>query len=388
MSNKVAVRRDHEVFVVPETTKGTLVAPAAGNYIIPVGLAAMNQSPSFTDSEEIQNTRDIMDRFQDRMPAGEWSFPIYCRPSGAAGTAPMEKELLEALFGTETIVGATSVTYTQAIEKPSVSIWVKNDHTVFFASGATVSSARFSVATKGALKIDLSGKFMQMGIVGTQDLAAAAIATATTGTVDDASCYSVGGKIEFYDVSAGTVDDNSGAGYTISGVNTTTNVLTFTPGLADGFDIDDTVRPWLPTGTVVGSPVENRKTTASINSVSTNVKKFDISVEDPAAYLEDEITTSDYVEDYVEDTRKISGSIGLVFRANDAKYFIDNVAGANIPLSLVVGTTAGSIVTISMPNCSLDVPKTQDSSPTVALDIPFVALGNTTGEDSMSIAFT
>lgn len=386
--NDVAVRRAHKCFVVPETTKGTLAVPSAGDYIIPVGIATLKQNPSFTNSEEIQNTRDVMDRFQDRMPAGAWSIPVYCRPSGSAGTAPMEDELLEALFGTETIVGGTSVTYTQAIEKPSVSIWLQVDHTVFFASGATVSALKLALAGKGALKLDFSGKFMEMGHVGTQDIASAISLTDTTWTVDDASCYSVGGLVEMYDVSGDTVYDNSGSGYAITAVDTAANTITVGTGAENAMDIDDIIRPFLPTGTEVGDPIENRKGVAKIDAVSTNVRKFDINIDDPCVYLEDEITTGDYPTDYVEDDRKINGSLGLAFRKNDSKFFKDNVTGASPALSIVIGNTAGSIVTINMPNCSLDVPEWSDSKPTININMPFVSLGNTTGEDSMSMAFT
>lgn len=386
-ANSIAVRRNIDVFVIPETTKGALVVPAAGNYIIPVGMPELNQTPSYTESDEIQNSRDTLDRFQDRMSAGTWSMSVYCRPSGTAGTAPMEKTLLLSHYGAETVSASTSVTYSQAIEKPSFSIWVRIDHTMRFCAGATVSDLKISPSTKGALQFDFSGGFMTSGVVGTQDLSAAIVALDTTFTPDDASCYSVGGLVEFYDVSADTVDDNSGAGYAITGVNTTTNVVT-TSAIASAFDVDDMVRPFLPTGTKVGTPIENRKATTQINSISTNVRKFDISVNDPCAYQDDEMTTSGAVEDYVPDRRKIDGTISLVMRKNDAKYFVDNLDdGALVPLTLVVGDAAGSIVTITMPQSALDVPSTVDSAPTVGLDMPFTSLGNA-GEDSMTITFT
>jgi len=385
MTNAIAVRRDLEVFVVPETVKGTLVAPSAGDFIIPAGMPAINQTPAFTPSEEIANTRDVLDMFQDRNPPADWSIQIYCRPSGAAGTAPMEDALLEALFGTKTVVGSTSVTYSQAILKPSVSIWIRFNHTMRFVAGATVSKMAMNPATKGGFMIDLSGQGMQSGVVGTQDLAAGITISDTTFEVDDASLYSVGGLVEFYNVSAGTVDDNT-TGYVISAVNTTTNIIT-TSTIGSGFSIDDICRPFLPTGTTVGDPLENRQVVASVNSLTTNVKKFDVSYDDPCIYQEDEITASGYPEDYVEDVRKISVGLTILFRQNDAKYFVDNNAGTEVPLSLVVGTVAGSILTVSIPKAKISVPVVTDSAPTVSLDMTAEALG-TSGEDSLTMAFT
>lgn len=387
MTNEIAVRRNLKVFFVAETTIGTLVPPTTNDALYAAGFPSINQTPSFTNSLEIQNTRDVMDRFQDRISPGNYTLPVYIRPSGTAGTAPMEDALLLALFGTKTIVGATSVTYSQAIKKPSGSLWIQYDHTVLFGRGVTVSQATSSAANNGAKMVEFSGQFMQLGVVGTQDLAAAITATDTTFEVDDASCYNVGGLVEFYDVSADTVDDNTSAGYTITAVNLTTNVIT-TSAIGSSFDIDDICRPWLPAATEVGSPIENRKTIVSINSVNKNVTKFDITLNDPCVYQENEITISDYVEAYVEDERNISGSIGVKWRRNDTAFFTDNVVGAEIPLSLVVGTVAGSIFTENYPKCSIDVPTTSDDSPTVILDMGFVALGNTTGEDSATWVFT
>lgn len=385
MTNAIAVRRDLEVFVVPETTKGTLVAPGAGDFIIPVGMPVINLSPSFSPSDEIANTRDKLDSFQDRNPPGDWSIPVYCRPSGTAGTAPMEDSLLEALFGTKTTVGGTSVTYSQAMLKPSVSIWMRFNHTVRFMSGCTVSKMTLGPQTKGGFKFDLSGQGMATGVVGTQELAAAITATDTTFEVDDASLYSVGGLVEFYNVSAETVDDNT-TGYVITAVNTTTNIVT-TSAIGSPFSIDDICRPFLPAGTTVGDPLENRQAIANVDSAAKNIVKFDINYDDPCVYQEDEITSSGNVEAYVEDVRTISVGLTLKFRQNDAKYFVDNNAGAEVPLSLVVGTAAGSILTIAMPVAKLNVPTITDAAPTINLDMTAEVLGSS-GEDSFTMAFT
>lgn len=383
--NAITLRRNLTVFVMPETTAGTLVVPSASGLLIPVGLPIINQTPSYTDSDEIKNTRDTLGRFQDRMGVGTWNLSVYSRPSGTAGSAPQEANLLTTLLGLETVTASTSVAYTQMMEKPSVSIWVLYDNTLRFCAGATASDLKISAETKGALKLDFSGEFMTSGVVGTQGLAAAVVALDTTATCDDASCFSVGGLVEFYNVSADSVDDNSSAGYTVTAVDVNTNVITVSPAIASAFSIGDVIRPFLPAGTEVGTPIENRKSIININSVATNVTKFDISINDPAVYNDSEIAP---IESYISDRRKIDGSISLLMRQNDAKYFIDNLNdGMQVPLSLVLGTEAGSIVTVSMPTCAVDVPTITDSAPTIGLDMPFTALGSA-GEDSLSITFT
>ena len=229
MANTIAIARNQKIFAVKETVRGTLVPPATGNLIIAAGMGSINQQPSFTNSPEINASRDIINRFQDRTPPGSWSFPVLLRPSGTAGTAPQEDVLMECLLGTKTVTSETSVVYTPALEKPSFSIWMKKDHTVFFGSGATVGSAKFSLATKGGATVELSGKFMKMGWAGTDTTVGTIASAATAITVADARKFTVGARFEF--VEAGVAKNNSGAGYAVTAVDTDTNTLTIgSPG--------------------------------------------------------------------------------------------------------------------------------------------------------------
>ena len=102
MSNTIAKARNQKVFCIKETVKGTLVFPASENIVVAAGYATVNQQASFTDSEEIQESRDILERFQDRFSPGSWTIPMYLRPSGAAGTAPDGDVLFECLMGIKT----------------------------------------------------------------------------------------------------------------------------------------------------------------------------------------------------------------------------------------------------------------------------------------------
>jgi hypothetical protein len=73
------------------------------DFIRPVGNAVINQTPAFSDSEELQNTLDVLDQFQGATPAGTWSLTMYLRPSGTIGVAaanlPQGSVLLQSLQG-------------------------------------------------------------------------------------------------------------------------------------------------------------------------------------------------------------------------------------------------------------------------------------------------
>lgn len=381
----IALIREQEVFAIKETTAGTLQAPTAGSFIIAAGVAKVNQPESYTDSAEIINSRDVIDRFRDRTPPATWSIPLYLRPSGSAGTAPQEAALLECLMGTETVSGGTSVTYSQALTKSTFSMWLKHDHTVFNCRGCTVDQATLALASKDGARLDMSGQGMQMGWAGTDNVNGTVSISATSVVVDDAKKYTVGALIEF--VESGVVKNNSDSGYEVTAVNVATNTLTISPGAEEEIDDDSVIRGWLPTGTEVGAPVTAREGYVQIASSTVVVNKVDLTINDPAKFLDDEMTATGYVESKVEQTRDISGNISVYFDEDDLSYFYDGRQNTSVDMDIIIGSTAGSIITINLPYTSLIMPEEAESDPTLAISMPFKALGSS-GEDSMSIVFT
>jgi len=75
----IGVSRKQRVFAVVESTVGTIVFPATADFIRPAGDAVLNQNPGFTDSEEKQDTLDVLDRFRNAVPPGEFTLPMYLR---------------------------------------------------------------------------------------------------------------------------------------------------------------------------------------------------------------------------------------------------------------------------------------------------------------------
>ena len=384
MANYTAIARIQSVFVVEETTKGVLVPPTNTDLVIAAGMASINQQPSFTNSSNVRNSRDVLERFQDKTPPSEWSCPVYVTPSGVLGTPPQESVLLKSLLGKETINAGVSVVYSPALTKPSFSMWLKKDHTVFHHSGCTVGSGKFSLATKDGAKLELSGQGMKMGWAGTDETAALAAESAVSVVVLDAKKYTEGALIEF--VESDVVKNNSGAGYEVTDVNTTTNTLTIADGLEEEIASGSVVRGWLPDGTETGAPLSSRKGYATIDGVDFPVQSMDCNISDAPKYLDDEITQSGYVEDYAETERNVSGTAKIYFRQDDVGYFHDGLNSVSRELEMVIGDTAGSIVEIAQPNASLSVPSIEEADPTVALSMPYVGLG-TDGEDSISITY-
>src|SRR4030042_1617180 len=100
IGNNIGLSRKQRVFVVLEDTPGTLQWPNATlDFVRPAGNAVINQAPTFSDSQELENTLDTLDQFQDAMPPGEFTLPLYIRPSGTLRTAPQGAPLLQSIQG-------------------------------------------------------------------------------------------------------------------------------------------------------------------------------------------------------------------------------------------------------------------------------------------------
>lgn len=381
-TNIIGIARQQTVFAVKETTKGTLAFPAAAApLIVPAGYISLNQNPSFTNSEEIKNSRDLLSQFQDMTPAGTFSCPIYARPSGALGTPPMGDVLFESLLGLKTVNASTSVVYSPAMTKPSFSLWAIQGHAMFFAAGCVAESMKISAANKGGVKFDISGSFLQMGWSGRDAVKTAASLGASQVFCYDAAKYTVGAVLQNI-----TKSDHATVGYTVTAVDTVADTITVSPVLAMAWAVDDVLQPYLPAGTSVGTPLESRKTAISFGGTSRILAQLDLSYDDKVKMLDDEISTTGYPGDYVEDARKVTGTAKAHFRQNDMQQFVDGFASNQQAIVATFGTVSASKLVVTLPNCKLQVPQVSVSAPVLDLSVAYTGLG-TTGEDSINLTW-
>jgi len=387
MSNTVARAIVQDCFAVPEAIKGTAVFPtAATQRVVTAGTADINQQAAFTDSEEIINSLDLIERFQDQIGAGSWNVPMYLSPSGTAGTAPMGNTIIESLMGVAINDPGVSEAFSQAITKPSFTLWVKKSHTVFAAIGACAEAGKLNFTNKGGSKFDLSGGFMQLGWAGTDTLDGASSSTEVV--VTNAKLFTAGMYVSF-GTGAG-LNDNANAGYRIASIVQATNTLTMDDTITE--DSGTSIQGFLPTLARVGAPLENKNLTITFEgdtggAVSKNLKSLTVDINSPVAWQTDEITTSGHVSEYIEDRRSIKLSLDVLFREQDLTYFYDATQNTKVNVIAVNSGGTGSICTVNLPYCELEIPSVTTSMPTVSLSIAGIALGSS-GEDSCSIVFT
>lgn len=446
----IGIARKQRVFATMESVLGTLIFPVGTtDFIRPAGNAVMNQNPEFSDSEELQDTLDVLDRFQNALPAGHWSLPMYLRPDGAKGI--QGKVLFEALqhgceatvtavvavnvttttaatVGINTVsggllpekgvvkIGAEKIQYngiirasrsttvatltncvrgyasttaathdaTQAVSvesvffsqdssSPSFSLWIETDHFVQGMSGCSVDEASFEVTNEGAVKVTFSGQGMNMFFAGAATVTATALATNVHIHVADAKRFTEGAYIYI-------VGGNKYA--TIATVDSVNNVLYISTAIGAAAT-GDTIRGYLPPGTVIGEPIESRNTSVEIDGISAKIKSGTLTARTTKKYLIDEVGT-DHPEEFLEEQREITSDLTVYFKKSNAKYFTTGLEGDEATFRITFGDEAGSILDLYMPKVSLQVPEINFASPAVELRMPAKALG-TVGEDSLEI---
>jgi hypothetical protein len=384
MANE-ALMRAQTVIAVKETTSGTLAFPATDGSavaLLATDYAGINQDAPLQDNPEIQDTRDVLDQLVDKRQPGSWSIPLLLRPGGSLGSVPQDDVLWDCFMGTKTVNAGTSVVYAQAKNKDSFSLWVKKDHTIFFAKGCVVEQLGLALNRNGGVGLDWSGRFMWMGWAGETTADGAASESDTAITVADAKAFSVGARIE----NTTDEDDNSGEGYEVTAVDVSTETITISPAVpAGGWADGATLKGFLPSTTTVGSPVESRDTTIDFGSESSKaINSLSLTLNDPVAFV-DEIT--DCPEGYIEALRSLEASVGVYFRKADVPYFYDAYNDSTVAMTVNFGDTEGYQLALALPYTSLSVPQVNPQAPAVMLNISCKGLGSS-GEDSMSATFT
>lgn len=85
------------VFACIEDVTGVLQKPTAADYIVPRGNASMNQVPTSSASEELSESLNVIDHFQDAVDPGEASIPMILRLPSDGGRMQGHALMLAAM---------------------------------------------------------------------------------------------------------------------------------------------------------------------------------------------------------------------------------------------------------------------------------------------------
>jgi len=382
-----SLANEERVFVKKETVEGVLEYPGAANAVLVTGAMGVGSEIEFIDDAQLRGGRSRLRPIKGRTHPGSWSMTTYAKPSGALGVVPETDVLFECLMGKKEINSGVSVVYSldSSLNLPSFSLWVKKGHTVFALEGCTVNQAELNISGGEIVGVNWSGNFMQW-YRGGYALTTAIVATsATTLTVDDATRFSGPNRMK---ISIGD-DTNTGAGYTVTAINYTTKVITFSPGLVGAGEASGAVvQGWVPaTSTEVGSPIHGKITDVTIDTFPATLLSSRVSIVNNLKYYEDEMNGEWFANAYgTTGFRQIEGSLGLFFRKHVSTYFYKSEYQIQGALLIKCGPSAGNFMEVSLPHIEYRTP-TLSGDEEVLMDIPFIAVATAALDDEASITF-
>ena len=390
--DEVANINDKAVLIVEQAAVGTEQKPAAANSVTPLrpGMTGL-QAPQFITSDEIlgesyDEGEDIFTGFN----LGDGRLPTYVKPNGL-GIVPEVGILFKLLFGKQAVTAGTSVVYT--LRSPSddevvATAWHRRGHTVSRYIDLYVSGATFTIsATKdgqGLLQAE-----WRLGYL--RELQTVSDTVKTARLVNAAGILAVDTPKNLYDGGYVTIkgDDNTGAGFKITGVAATG----FTPMPTAGvpaLEVGDAIRPWWPGGSRRGTILASRRGVASWGAGYPDlpIKTFSISMELNPTETEPvmQATGADYPKGYGFGTRQVTfqGTVDWTpayetfrRRANDAD---------KLDFSVEVGTVAGRKVKFELNEAQILVPEVQDGTTNEILSFSGKA-NPTVGNDTVQVSF-
>lgn len=366
LSDNIALDRESVGWIKKQTVFGTEVKPAAANQFLIAGEGSIVQQQGFIEDAQRRNTHSALKRFGGRFEAGRAEIPIYIKPSGTLDVPPEASEFLEGLFGREVITASTKVEYLLSRVSdifPSYTLWVKNGHFVYRCIGLIVEQGTFPLRANNSpeslSQVRAICTFAEMRWTGT-DLANETIPSTpaqTDLTVEDARKFTVGSYIQKRDQSTLVVDDNSGAGFQVTAVNYTTNVLTISPGITD-VNTGDQIEPWTPANAAeVGDPIHGRLGAATLGGVTLPLLSGEISLVNNFKVLNEEKNGLQFANRFLRRImREVRVRAEVYFDANTSRYFHSSRNQVQANLVFPWGDTATKRFTVTVKNVEFNTP--------------------------------
>ena len=381
----VSLAREQAVFVVVESTFGTLVVPSATDAVFVTEQMDHPGGPEFLDDEQIRDTATHTSQLKGRWNPGSWNLTMYNKPSTGATTAPEIDALLEGLFGASSTTASDRVRYTLGTSYNSYSIWRKIGHTVYQLAGCVVQQGVFRIAGNEFTTVQFSGQYARRYWAGSSTAQSAVSATDTTVTVGSghAERFSTGSYIQL-----GT-DTNSGSGYRITSINKSTDVLTFTPAAASGCSSGDTIRGYYPSSsTEVGDPIYGKLGQATLDSGSFAILSAVVTVNNNIKLYTDEKNNSLYVSEYgAPNRRRIMVEMEAYHYKDYTKFHdgVDNQTQYNIVIPS--GDTVPYIHTWTIPRFELNADTVPTGDEEQVVTLSGYAVGTSTGDDEATLVY-
>jgi len=381
LDNSIALVRQTTAFAKLETAWGVLAMPAAADALAPLAVPTATQPESFTPSAEITGSRSLISRFRDKTPAGSWSLAFYPRPAGSAGAKPAEAAILKAALGAETVNAGASVVYTPALELPSFSLCFREGHSMRFVSGCVVENLALSLESKGALRMEASGKFKQALLAGSEETASGSTTTVINLAAGGARLFDAGAYVQ-----VGS-DDHAGQGYLITSVDEGADTITLDTALSGAPAAGVLVKGFLPAPSLGGAPVASQTGTLTLAGAQLLITSGTVTVANSIKMVEEEVSGESYPTGFSAGPRSVTGQLKCFFRRTYANLFRSARSQAEAALVLAAGEGAGQRLSVSLAKAMVDTPELAGEEFQRELSVAVTGLASAGGEDEISLTY-
>jgi len=377
-NQKHVLGRNLKFFTSEESTYGTFVDPVATDAVKTLS-TSMEFTQERVDRADARATRSTMERITRRIES-TWSAEMYVVPSGAAGTAPDCGSLLKSAMGVETETGGVSAAYTLSSSQAMTSMTLLREANGIFSqrmNGCYVEEMTLSASGGEEPRLSFSGT--GINIANTGSSAAVNGGSSTTGpcnvTAGEGSNFAANSLVKF---SGGTIAE-------VASVSTDT--LTF--AASESWASSETITPHVPTETTAGSPINGITGSVTLSDLSSfPITSFEMTLTNNIAFINDEAFT-DKGTDFVPGFRNVTGTVTVRARKDQIIELNKRKNFGTRDLQVVLGATAGSILTIDMNTVEfgfspVEIPEAEEATFT----LPFTALGSGVGDNEMTLTFT
>ena len=354
-----------------------------------VGFTELKIEPflTYTKSKEHRGTQTLATEVKGKQ-GGKWSCKFYVKPQ-TAGSEPEGGPIIEAALGS-----VSGSTYSLAAIHPQslqISGYTDADH-YEQVNGSWVEQLDVEVSgSNNEAMISASGGFSSYSrISGSPTTGAAAagvaVSTITAGMIGRVVSEGCGMLVMFKD---GT-KDNGNAGYKITDVNYSTGVITFTPAIQAGEDVDaaDAILPITPTWTSTGTIQGATDSDLSIGGASFGMMQGKYSLK-TGHHARDAHATSNRPIGLARGERDLSAEFTVEYLEEEAELLGKAWGGTLYAVNMRVGpTTANNKCTCAYPNARIEVtPISIPDADEATAVIKAIPRQSSAAEDEYSITF-
>ncbi|MAB56162.1 MAG: hypothetical protein CL524_01295 [Aequorivita sp.] len=335
---------------------------------------------------------------------GTWSASFYAKPNGSTvTTAPDVGVFLKAAFGDENTSSDVSYRFTTGSAEVFTPTSLQLARYVGEAlyetiSGCWIESCDVEIVGNAETVINVSGGFASFGYCyGAQINGAISSTSATTVTLDSGTAerLGVGARIQFKEPGGTVINGAASTGFRVTYVNTSADIITFTPAVGATVADDSVVQPFTLAQTLTtNNPLGGVGCGMSIGGTAVGMISFKVSIATGIHGLSAEATASK-PNRLAQGARSVTGTIESYFLTSDtATEDISRLIGtAHEGGTLALIARAGEDTTkqrmkINVPAARLEVtPVAVPEAEEATVSINFVARQASAVGDECSIDF-